>query len=535
MPLETVLTSTTAKELAEALPVGIFRTDTEGNYLYTNQLWREMAHGQSSCSRFWGEALHPEDRDKTLVLWHQCVKSQLPFVAEFRFQHASSPRWVSCVAVLERDTYGQVTGYIGTVTDITERVNAHNSIYQAHKALENRVEERTADLRAKNRWLQQMITERKRAEAALLEERNFISTVLETAAALIIVCDRDGRIIKFNRSAQKLTGFTLDNVHGAHLWEKLTPPEERDFTMARFHQLANITATPIEYESYCLTQHGEKRLISWANSAIHSESDPVTYIFCIGTDITEQRQAEEEARQHHADLVHVSRLCTMGEMAAGLAHELNQPLAAIVNYTQGCVRRIAQAPGTSQHELLEALRQVTQQAQRAGEIIRHLRNFVSKSGQQLSRTAFNPLIRNVLNIAAMEVRKNRVVVRLRLSEPLPEIEVDIIQIEQVLLNLIRNGIEAMAASTDPKELLIRTTKNERNEVEFSITDHGEGIPSEADFARVFDAFFTTKSQGMGMGLAISRSIIEAHHGKLWVRRNTTQGVTFYFTLPAAPE
>lgn len=518
--------------LDAVLPVGIFRTDADGNMSYVNEHWSEIADRnlETAAGHGWLKALHPEDRNRIVDLWRKSIEEQTPFKAEFRFQHSDGiVTWVYCQAVAERDYRRKVVGYVGTVTDITDRIKADEALRKAHIELEMRVEERTADLRATNRWLQQMVTERKRAEQALRDERNFISTILDTTGALVAVCDREGRVVEFNRSCQKTSGYGAQEVRGRPLWELFEEPDAVQETKEAFERLV-AGAERVEHEAYWLTRDGQQRLIAWNNTTVRSPEGAVSYVICTGIDITEQRQAEDQARQHQADLVHVSRLCTMGEMAAGLAHELNQPLAAIVSYTQGCVRRIAN--GAQSSELLEAMKQVTTQAQRAGEIIKHLRNFVSKGEPHRSTVQVNAMVREVLNVCKVDIRKHGATIRLRLTDSLPTVSVDMIQIEQVLVNLVRNGLEAMG-STDPgvREMLVRTFLNEKQQVQISVCDAGEGLPKDLSPEKVFEAFFTTKKEGMGMGLAISRSIIEAHGGRLWAERNPDRGTTFHFTLP----
>jgi PAS domain S-box-containing protein len=519
--------------LAEILPVGIFRVLADGKFLYVNERWSEIADitPEAATGSNWLSAIHPDDQSRVYDQWYQAIREQAPFKTEFRFRHNDGNiAWVYCRAVTEHNALGEVTGYIGTITDITDRIKADDALRRAHIELEQRVEERTADLRATNRWLQQMVNERKKAEKALIKERNFISAILETAGALVVVCDRNGEIVEFNRSCQDTTGYSSDEVKGKHIWDLFLAETEIGPTQTAFNELVSGKSQRNELETQWHTRSGQVRLIAWSNTTILNDDGEVAYVICTGIDLTEQRLAEEEARQHQADLVHVSRLCTMGEMAAGLAHELNQPLAAIVSYTQGCVRRIAN--GVEPGELLNAMKQVTNQAQRAGEIIKRLRAFVSKGEPQRNIVQVNAMVREVLSMAKIDMRKHEATVRLRLTEQLPEVNVDMIQVEQVLLNLVRNGMEAMA-NTDPeqRELVIRTFVNDEQKVELCVSDAGEGLPDSNQPDKVFDAFFTTKKEGMGMGLAISRSIIEAHGGRLWATSNPDRGTTFHFTLP----
>jgi len=228
--------------------------------------------------------------------------------------------------------------------------------------------------------------------------------------------------------------------------------------------------------------------------------------------------------------VHVCRLSTMGEMATGLAHELNQPLSAIANYASGCNRRLQAGIGDTQ-ALLGALNQIASQAERAGEIIRRLRNLVGRQAPVRGRVDLNELVREVCGFVEFEARKTGVVIEFDLSRRALPVEVDLVQIEQVLLNLIRNALDALQESApERRRLVIRTRAEGRHEVHVSVQDSGDGIaPEAAD--RLFDPFYTTKATGMGMGLPISRTIIDDHGGRIWVSSEPGRGTTFHVVLP----
>jgi signal transduction histidine kinase len=243
----------------------------------------------------------------------------------------------------------------------------------------------------------------------------------------------------------------------------------------------------------------------------------------------QRKRAEDAARRHQAELAHVGRVSVMGEMAAGLAHELNQPLAAIVNFTRGCQRRLL-ASGAADAEMLHALDQVGVQALRAAQIIRRIRDFIRKDEPSLAWVDVNDLVRNVAELADPDGRQQGVHIDLALSKSVPKIYVDRIQIEQVILNLMRNGFDAMdGISVRPKTLSIRTVAADDGRVDVTVSDTGTGLSPEV-VDRIFDPFFSTKPFGMGMGLSISRSIIEAHGGRLWAETNPTGGSRFHFSL-----
>src|SRR5262245_24216546 len=242
--------------------------------------------------------------------------------------------------------------------------------------------------------------------------------------------------------------------------------------------------------------------------------------------------AEEElrARQHQAGIAHAARLSTLGGMAAGLAHEINQPLAAIVSYASGSARRI-RAGDVSPAALLDVVESIADEALRAGEILRRIREFVRNTDASRARADLNLLVREALHFAEVEARELGIALRLALSpEPL-DVEVDAIQLEQVILNLVRNGFEAMDGNGAPREVCIETTPRDGTAVELVVRDTGIGLTQSAA-SHLFEPFFTTKREGLGLGLHISRSIIEAHGGRLWVVPNTPRGAAFHVVLPA---
>ncbi len=256
----------------------------------------------------------------------------------------------------------------------------------------------------------------------------------------------------------------------------------------------------------------------------------------VATDITQERASEQAQRNQREKLQQTSRLVTMGEMASSLAHELNQPLAAIANYTSGAAARIknSQARGESlaNDDLLEMLAKTARQAERADQVIRRIRSFVKRSDPIRKPTSVATIMADAIGLAEIDARERDLVIVQRVPEGLPELNVDAILIEQVLLNLVKNGLEAMRESS-ARELVVEVSVLDQ-QVMFSVIDRGHGVP-EAIRASLFDSFYTTKTDGMGMGLNICRSIIESHQGRLWFEDNPDGGCTFRFTLPAYAE
>ena len=251
----------------------------------------------------------------------------------------------------------------------------------------------------------------------------------------------------------------------------------------------------------------------------------------LATDITERRRAEALFLQQQEKMELTARLVTAGEMASTLAHELNQPLAAIANYSQGCIRRLRS--GTwNESELLEAMAKGAEQAERASKVVQRVRAFVVKRAPNLVQCDINEVIQEVSSIIRVEARQSGVAFELELSDLVPYVSADPVLMEQVVLNLSRNAIDSMDGTpASERRLTIRSKRNTLNTVEVEVADRGRGIDPQLE-ANLFTPFFSTKAHGMGLGLHICRSIVEAHGGHVWVKPNRGRGVTFHFSLKA---
>jgi len=361
-----------------------------------------------------------------------------------------------------------------------------------------------------------------------------LRSILATVPDAMIVIDESGRIQSFSSAAERLFGYTADEVRDANVSMLMPEPysREHDGYLAR----------------YLMT--GERRVIGKGRVVVGQRKDGSTFPMELSVgevplgeirqftgfvrDLTERREHEHRFHEVQAELLHISRLSTMGEMASALAHELNQPLAAIANYLQGSRRLLQDSKDERAILVIEALDKAAEQALRAGEVIQRLRSFVSRGETERRIVSISNLVEEASALALVGSRELPVRISYRLDSSADLVLVDRIQIQQVLLNLIRNAVEAMATS-ERRELVISATPASNRMLLIEITDTGCGL-SEQVAARLFEPFVTTKRQGMGVGLSISRAIVESHGGTIAAAPNPDGGTVFRFSLQAvSPE
>ena len=378
----------------------------------------------------------------------------------------------------------------------------------------------------------QDLTLRKQALAAVQRESDRAARYLEAAQTMLVALDLTHRVTLINRKGCEILGCDENTLLGADWFDTVVPSDQRIKTAFEMRALAERTPhRPYHCEYSVMATSGELRLIAWRCVAVQDDAGAVTGILCSGDDVTDSRRAEKEATETRDRMMHVSRLATMGEMASGISHELNQPLTAIANYAQACVRLLA-SPGADLIDVREALTQISGQALRAGEIIRRLRALVRKQSTQREQADINELIKELDALARADARSSDVRIVLDLGANLPHVSLDRVQIQQVLLNLLRNSIDALESiPSGHREVIIRTVTGTAGDVVVEIADTGSGIAPDI-LPHLFTPFATNKAQGTGLGLAISRTIVEAHRGRLEYRANKPRGAVFIVTLPS---
>jgi len=384
-------------------------------------------------------------------------------------------------------------------------------------------------------WLGEMLHRAHRAldrtGEALKSREAHLRSILDTVPDATVVIDEHGRISSFSAAAIRQFGYLEAEVLGRNVDVLMPEPYRTEHD----HYISRYLAT------------GEKRIIGVDRVVVGRRKDGSTFPMKLSVgemkspagrfftgfirDLTEREESQAQLQEVQGELARLARLNELGEMASTLAHELNQPLAVIANYSQGCVRLLADTDDTTAGRFREALEEMAKQSLRAGEIIRHLREFVTRGETEKSREDVRKLIEEAGALALVGSRQEGVRSVFEFARDTEHVLVDKVQIQQVLINLMRNALEAMRES-EQRELVVRTVRDDAGFVSIEVADTGPGI-SEEILERLFQPFTTSKSNGMGIGLSISKRIIEAHGGQILASRNARGGATFRFSLPVA--
>lgn len=376
------------------------------------------------------------------------------------------------------------------------------------------------------------VTVRQQALADLEQERDRANRYLEAAQTILVSIDSAHRVTLINRKGCEVVGWEESTLLGADWFDAVLPERHRARAAGEFDALLERRPRQPEYCEYPVaTQAGVQRIIVWRCVVLEDAEGRATGVLCSGDDVTDTRRADQELREARERMMQVSRLATLGEMASAISHELNQPLAAIATYAQAC-RRLLSGPAPEPGDVDEALQEIASQALRAGEIIRRLRGLVRNQAGKRESCDLNEIVTELLPLAQADVRVSEVRLSLQLAAELPPVSVDRVQMQQVVLNLLRNAIDALRRMPASERLvIIRTSTTVQGEVQLAVIDNGEGVPDSVR-AQLFEAFKTTKENGTGLGLAVSRSIVESHRGRLDYEPTVPRGATLRITLPA---
>jgi two-component system sensor kinase FixL len=369
------------------------------------------------------------------------------------------------------------------------------------------------------------ITERKQMEEALRIGEERFRVALKHSAITVFNQDRDLRYSWIHNPPKELTNQQIVGKRDSDLLEQSEDTRRIENIKRR------VLHTGIgSRQEICIRLGGIDRFYELTVEPLRAEPNgQIKGVTGAAFDITQRKLMEDEARQHQAELAHMARLSAAGEMASGMTHELSQPLMAIELSAGSCLNRLKS--GQCSEEVINRVQAIADQGHRALEIIQRMKNFTRKTKLQRTGVDINALLQEVASWTRSEVRNKNVAVQFILADSVPPAYVDAIQIQQVVLNLVRNAIDAMQdTETGQRELCFKTAPTENDTIEVTISDTGSGLAPE-NIDRLFKPFFTTKSSGMGLGLSISKTIVETHGGRLWATPHSNHGTAFHFTLP----
>ena len=396
-------------------------------------------------------------------------------------------------------------------------------VTRARAELEVRVAERTAELTHANEGLKLEIAERKQAEY-------LTGQVFDSSPDGVCIVGRDYRYRRVNPEYGRSWGMPAEKIVGMHLADILGT-ELFEETIKLNLDRCFSGEEDIGY-GYWFTKAPGRRYMAVSYSPLRRDSEQVEAALVISRDLTEHVVAAEKLRQAQADLARISRVTTMGELTASLAHEVNQPIAAAITNANTCLRWLMRDP-PDVDEARQAASRMVKDTTRAADIISHVRLLFKKGGGERDLVDINDVIREMIVLLRNEANLHSVAIRAEFGADLPNVMADRVQLQQVLMNLMLNGIDAMKDINGERELAVKSGEKD-GQLLISVSDSGVGLPAQqAD--QIFNAFFTTKDHGTGMGLSISRSILESHGGRLWAAANSPRGASFYFTLPTNTE
>jgi PAS domain S-box-containing protein len=481
--------------VADAAPVLIWMSGADKLCTFFNKPWLKFT-GRSleqELGNGWAEGVHPDDLQKCLKIYTEAFDARKAFVMQYRLRRYDGEyRWISDQGVARHDARGNFAGYIGSCVDVTELLNKERAL----REFEERV-----------------VLAAKAAHLGVWE--------MDTTTNELWMSDGARTLFQFDSEARLDHETLQDRVH----------PEDRALRDSAIkHAIETQGHYEIEYRA--LLPDGTLRWIGSSGRCVTGENDTGTRLIAVSIDITPRKLAEADALRHREELGHMSRVAAMGELTASIAHELNQPLSGIASNASAGQRFIDRGdvdPG----ELRELLGDIMADAHRAGAVIRDIQSMVRKGVSARQAVNLNDLVIKVARMVNPNAMLQSCELGTFLDPDLPTVEGDPVQLQQVLLNLIINAFDAMRdMPVRHRKVVIATERNSDGAICASVRDYGVGIPAEA-LERVFEQFFTTKPKGLGIGLAIVRSIVQSHGGTIAAENADGGGARFYFTLPAS--
>ncbi len=477
----------------------IWMSEPDGRRTYFNRRWLDLTgrHPDEELAESWIDSVNPDDRKATDEAYHQAVAERRSFTIDYRLRRENGEdRWILDHGVPRIGEDGAFVGYVGSVIDIT----ALNTALQA-----------------------------------VLESNALRSAIFGSLYGQVAAIDRDGVIIAVNHSWTRFADEGADPARGLtvganclEIWRQAAAAGDSDAFRAvdAITTVLNGKKDDVRLEYPRRSQAGER----WFEMAVEPFRRPEGGAVISYIDITRRRNAEAEARRQREELAHAQRVTTLGELSASLAHEINQPLAAIVTNAQATIR-LLEREGVAHSDVSEALTDMAADARRASAIIQRLRALSRKEHTPQAGLDLNDLVDDVVSLLRHDFTRKEITI-LRVFDPvMPTLAGDPIQLQQVILNLLVNASEAIAHTDGGKrEVAIATTHRTPGLVEITVRDSGVGA-EELHLVRMFDRFVSTKPGGLGMGLAISRSIVEAHGGRIRAVANPDRGLTLHVELP----
>src|SRR5580704_1798090 len=522
------------RDLVESLEQVLFLISADWSRAFYVSPAYERVTGYSRESLFtdlrgWTELVHPEDREivRETVGDRASGRIRGRVEMEYRIVTASGEiRWLRSVVSQIKGPEGEPDRLVGLADDITERKLAEIELKRSEAQLAQNVQLRTAELSRTVENLEREIEQRKQAEAALDRTNVRFRRLFEANLIGVIFSDIHGGIHDANDAFLEMTGYSRADL--PLRWDTMTPPEWAHLNEpVREKMRREGRATPWEKEYF--RKDGSRVPVFVGGALLESDGDQCVFFV---VDLTKLKNAEEQVRDIRLRLEHASRLSVMGELLADMAHEIHQPLGVIANYANGSLKRLKKGQLTV-GALKDKLREIAAESMRVAEVLRRIREFIRRREPERELVNLNTIVADALQFTRLERRQHRVSIVLRPDRDLRSVEADAVQITQVLINLISNAVHAISdASVESPRVTISTRMTPDGNAEVVVADNGPGISAE-DLPRVFDRFFTTKSSGLGLGLPISRSIVESCGGQLTCDSKPGEPAVFRLTLPTA--